>query len=84
VDDEVPGTVAAAKKELDFNIYRDNRSSFASIGDEHALLIAVKRDRKWFPARQRPAKVFPLTATIRKPTARNLEMQKFDYRISTK
>lgn len=84
VVDDVPKTVAAAKNELDFNIYRDNSASFASIGDEHALLIAVKRDRKWFPARQRPAKAFPLAATIRKPTARSLEMNEFDYKISTK
>lgn len=84
VVDDVPGTVAAAKSELKMGIYRDNGANFASIGNEHALLIVVKRDRKWYPAKQRPAKVFPLSATIRRPAAHQLALNKLGYQISTK
>jgi len=83
VVDDVSKTVAAARTELHLDIYRDNSANFASIGDEHSLLVVVKRDRKWFPARQRPAKVFPLAATIRKPTAAQLAMEQYGYKVST-
>lgn len=83
VVDDVAKIVAAAKKDLNLGIYRDNGANFASIGDEHALLVVVKRDRKWFPARERSAKVFPLSATIRKPKARSLVMSEYSYRVST-
>ena len=84
VVDDIPKTVAAAKTQLNLGIYRDNNQRFASIGNEHALLVVVKRDRKWFPARKRPAKVFPLTATIRGLKRRKLVMGKYDYNISIK
>ena len=82
VVDDVQKTVAAAKAKLDLGIYRDNTQSFASIGDEHALLVVVKRSRKWFPARKRPARVFPLTATIRGSQKRSLVMEKHHYTVS--
>ncbi len=82
VVDDIPRTVAAAKAQLNLGIYRDNSQSFASIGDEHALLVVVKRNRKWFPARKRPAKVFPLTATIRGAQERSLVMDKHHYSVS--
>lgn len=84
VVDDVPGTVAAAKKHLHMDIYRDNSANFASIGDEHALLIVVKRGRKWFPAKTNPANVYPTVATIRHPQPNTLMMQKFGYSISTR
>lgn len=84
VVDDVPKTVAAAKAELNLGIYRDNSRSFASIGSEHALLVVVQRDRKWFPARERPAKVFPIAATIRGPKSRKLVMGKHGYNVSIK
>lgn len=84
VVDDIPKTVAAANTHLNLDIYRDNSQSFASIGDEHALLVVVKRDRKWFPARMRPAKVFPLTATLRGLKRHKLVMNEYEYRISIK
>jgi catechol-2,3-dioxygenase len=84
VVDDIPKTVAAAKAQLNLGIYRDNSQSFASIGNEHALLVVVKRNRKWFPARKRSAKVFPLTATIRGTQKRKLVMGDYDYKVSTK
>jgi len=82
VVDDIPRTVAAAKARLNLGIYRDNSQSFASIGDEHALLVVVKRNRKWFPARKRSAKVFPVTATIRGAQKRNLVMDKHHYAVA--
>lgn len=82
VVDDIPKTVTAAKSHLNLGIYRDNSQNFASIGDEHALLVVVKRNRKWFPARKRPAKVFPINATIRGPENRGLEMNEYGYKVS--
>jgi len=84
VVDDIPRTVAAAKAQLNLGIYRDNSQSFASIGDEHALLVVVKRNRKWFPAGKRPAKVFPLTAAIRGVRKGSLVMDKHHYNVSIK
>ena len=83
VVDDVPKTVEAVNKHLGLDIYRDNSASFASIGDEHALLVVVKRNRKWFPARTRPAKVFPTVALIRNSQTHTLTMSDYDYKIST-
>jgi len=82
VVDDIPKAVTAAKAQLNLGIYRDNSLNFASIGDEHALLVVVKRNRKWFPARKRPAKVFPLTATIRGLKKSKLVMRDFNYKLS--
>lgn len=82
VVDDIPKTVTAAKTHLNLDIYRDNAQNFASIGDEHALLVVMKRNRKWFPARKRPAKVFPINATIRGPEKRKLVMNEYECEVS--
>ncbi|MEM7012425.1 MAG: glyoxalase/bleomycin resistance/dioxygenase family protein [Verrucomicrobiota bacterium] len=46
--------------------------SFSPVGDAHALLILVKRDRKWFPNQKQAAKVHPVEAMIRGAGERQL------------
>ncbi len=81
VVDDVGETVTTVKQELGLDIYRDKFGSFASIGDEHALLILVKRNRKWFPNKVRPALAFPVAAAIRGLQHRELEMDDYGYDI---
>ncbi|MBM80803.1 MAG: hypothetical protein CMJ78_09435, partial [Planctomycetaceae bacterium] len=45
VVDDVGSTVTAAKDSLGIGVYRDKAEFFASLGDEHALLMLVKRNR---------------------------------------
>ncbi len=81
VVDSIPQTVKMIREELGLDVYRDNSEAFASIGDEHALLILVKRDRLWAPDKTRAAKAHPLVAAIRGLKPASFTMRDFDYRI---
>ena len=65
VVDDVPETVDAVKQQLKLGVYRGMFNAFAPLGDAHALLILVKRNRLWTPDKTRAAKVHPVRATIR-------------------
>ena len=65
VVDDVAQTVSDVRTALGMGVYRDNSAFFASLGDEHALLILVKRNRLWTPDKNRAAVVHPLNASIR-------------------
>ena len=56
-------------------------ASFSPVGDAHALLILVKRNRKWFPNNQQAAQVHPVDATIRGARAGQLVNSELDYSV---
>ena len=55
--------------------------SFSPVGDAHALLILVKRDRKWFPNNKQAAKVHPVHATLHGSMRSQLDNRELDYRV---
>jgi catechol-2,3-dioxygenase len=66
VVDDVPGAVARAQESLHINPYRGtNLADFAAVGDDHALLILVKKGRVWLPASlSKPASIHRVSATL--------------------
>jgi catechol-2,3-dioxygenase len=63
--DDVPGTVRTLQEGLGIEIYDGPGSdTFTATGDEHGLLIVVKRSRIWFPETGKPAGLLPLAAVI--------------------
>jgi catechol-2,3-dioxygenase len=64
VVDDVPKAVADIDKNLGMKPYRGASGEFAAVGDEHALLIVVKKGRLWFGTDDLPATTFPATAQI--------------------
>jgi catechol-2,3-dioxygenase len=64
VVDDVPKTIAQAENDINMKPYHDVYPEFGAAGDEHALLIMVKRGRAWFPHRTQDAAVFPTNVRL--------------------
>jgi catechol-2,3-dioxygenase len=86
VVDDVPQTVRQIKASLGFEYFKGGyrSDSFTPVGDAHALLILVKRNRLWFPNQKQAAKVHPVQATIRGPGAGRLHDADLDYKVDVK
>ena len=67
---------------LGMSAFKGKKSpSFSPVGDAHALLILVKRNRKWFPAGKQPAKVHPVQAAIRGTKPARLHCADLGYQV---
>lgn len=55
--------------------------SFSAVGDAHALLILVKRNRMWFPNQKQAAAVNPVEAEIRGTEAGLLQNSELGYQV---
>ncbi len=65
VVDDVGAAVQDAAKGLGMEVFAGSTSEqFAAVGDDHRLLIIVKRGREWNSGHGRTAEVFPLRAEI--------------------
>lgn len=84
VVDDAAATVATVRAMLGMGIYRDNSDFFASLGNEHALLILVKRNRLWTPDKKRAAVVHPLNAAIRGLKVGTLQLPDLGYEVATR
>jgi catechol 2,3-dioxygenase-like lactoylglutathione lyase family enzyme len=62
---DVAATVADLSSRLAVSPYGETSDTFAPVGDEHGLFIAVRTGRIWFPDTGIPAAPLPLTATVR-------------------
>lgn len=83
VVDDVLQTVDEIRDSLGMSAFKGKKGrSFSPVGDAHALLILVKRNRKWFPAGKQPAKVHPVQATIRGAKPARLHYDNLGYRIN--
>jgi len=61
---DVPAAVAAIARQTGVAAYREPSDTFAPVGDEHGLFIAVKRGRVWFNSADRRAELYPVQADI--------------------
>lgn len=86
VVDDVPQTVREIKDSLGFEFFKGGyrSDSFTPVGDAHALLILVKRNRLWFPNQKQAAKVHPVQATIRGPGTGLFHDADLDYKVDVK
>ena len=83
VVDDVIQTVDEINDSLGMSAFKGKKSSsFSPVGDAHALLILVKRNRKWFPAGKQPARVHPVQATIRGTKPARLAYADLGYQVN--
>lgn len=64
VVDDVPKAVDQIGRDLGMKPYKGQSDQFCAVGDEHALLIVVKRGRLWFGTNNLPATEHPAKAEI--------------------
>jgi catechol-2,3-dioxygenase len=63
VVDDVPATADDAEATLGLGVFAGSKSEqFAALGDDHRLLIVVKRGREWNSGHGRTAEVWPVKA----------------------
>jgi catechol-2,3-dioxygenase len=63
--DSVKEFVELAKDKLNEKLWWGNLETFAAIGDEEGLFIAVTTKRNWFPT-EKPCNISPLTVKLNK------------------
>lgn len=73
--DSVKEFVELTKDKLNEKLWWGNLETFAAIGDEEALFIAVTAKRNWFPT-EKPCNIYPLSVKIHKD---NMLPVKIDY-----
>jgi catechol-2,3-dioxygenase len=87
VVDDVPGAAARAKASLGLEVFprpsTELSEQFAAVGDDHRLLILVKRGRRWLGAEDKAAAVFPLHAVLHGDGDRQLTLPDFPYELSS-
>lgn len=83
VVDDVLQTVDEVSDSLGMNPFKGKKSkNFSPVGDAHALLILVPRNRKWFPAGKQAARVHPVQAMIRGTKSAQLHNADLNYRVN--
>jgi catechol-2,3-dioxygenase len=63
--DSVKEFVELAESKLNENLWWGDRETFAAIGDEEGLFIAVTTKRNWFPT-DKACNIYPMTVKIEK------------------
>lgn len=64
VADEVT-PLARKLNEMGISHWREGSEGFAPLGDEHGLLIVVKKDREWYFSNHKKARLFPVEISIK-------------------
>ena len=83
VVDDVPAFVQTLQRELESPVYRGAVNDlFVPVGDEHGLLIVVKRGRSWFPEQTVVAAAAPLTAVVSEAAAERYRIEGPPYRLT--
>jgi catechol-2,3-dioxygenase len=79
--EDVP-ELAQRLKEAGFSIFgKDYDAEFTPMGDDHGLLILVRRGRKWYPNRQDPAELLPVRVLLRDQSGRRIDLTGVPYQI---
>lgn len=82
VVDDVPATVGTLKSKLALDQYRSGTDDFTALGDEHGLLIVVKRKRIWFTTPDQQAEVFPTAVVLHGPKNTRCELVGYPYEFA--
>lgn len=82
VVDDVAAAVTQARHDLELGVFAGSQSpEFAAVGDDHRLLILVRRGRPWFTQERRRAEVFPTGAVLRGTRAARLAVGALPYDV---
>lgn len=79
--DDVDATAAGLKETFELEQYRGGSEAFRAVGDEHGLLLAMKRGRMLGFGEARPADVFPTEARIRGAAPAEYRQEGLPYEI---
>ncbi len=82
--DDVQATAAALGSHLGLPVYRPGRSFLVPAGDEHRLLIVVKKGRAWLPTWNVRAQVHPTAATLSGGRAARYAPAEYPYTIEVR
>ena len=83
VVDEVASAATELRKVVGIDQYRGGSDQFVALGDEHGLLLVMKRGRVIsFEAKERKAvDVFPTTAAVRGDRRTRFALPEFPYEV---
>jgi len=81
--DDVWETIERLQLTAGIPVWREPSSTFATLGDEHGLLILVAKGRKWFRT-QLPAESFPLHVTLRGERKLHMRIKEYLLEFVTK
>lgn len=84
VVDDVPTAVTGLKEAVGLGEYRGASDQFAALGDEHGLLLVMRRGRLIsFEAKEKKeVSVFPTVATVRGARTSKYTLPKFPYEVT--
>lgn len=84
VVDDVAATATKLREVIGMGLYKGASDQFAAIGDEHGLLLVMKRGRliSFEAPEQKAVSVFPTTVTVRGRRPTNYIFPKFPYKVS--
>lgn len=80
--DDVIGAASEIESCLGLPRYRAATQEFATMGDEHRLLILVRQGHTWWPTSSGEAQAFPLTAELQGERPAQLQLSGTPFRIS--
>ena len=86
VVDDVPGTSELFRRRFALAGYRGSSDDFAALGDEHGLVLIMRRGRIINfnqESQEKAVRVFPTRLTLRSPAPGSLHMEGFPYEIHT-
>lgn len=81
VVEDVPTAVRQLQRSLTLPAYRPAAADFATLGDEHRLLIVAKKGRPWL---QRESEVFPTTAILHGVKSGKCDLAGHPYSVAIK
>ncbi len=83
VVDDVKAAAAAIQAQLGLTPFANPPfDTFAALGDDHRLLIMVRRGRAWNIGGPRPASIFPTTAVLAGPYSASLKLFDLPHHVS--
>jgi catechol-2,3-dioxygenase len=63
--EDMPKFVAAVEEKTGETIWDGNNESFAAIGDQQGLIIAVPTNRNWYPTEDKLSYAYPITLKVK-------------------
>jgi catechol-2,3-dioxygenase len=79
--EDVAAAAATLREAFALADYRGTSDQFNAVGDEHGLLLVMKRGRNLGFGEGKPGAIFPTAATIRAPRPAELALPGYPYRV---
>jgi catechol-2,3-dioxygenase len=80
--DDVRSVVGALENRLGFPVFDGAGSEvFCAVGDDHGLLIVVRRGHRWYPELTVPAEPYPIMVVVQAENAFEYQLPELPYHI---